>query len=81
MFISGVMTSCATTACEFNDPELWTQKGSAAFLSPNQAWTALYDMLNAPFAPEQQNGQSLNVPNPLSQPQLPYITDVANGAG
>ena len=80
MFIDGVMSSCTTTACTINDASSWEQKGQLDWLSPIQAWQALHDLLTAPFTPEQRNGQSLNLPNPIRQQNLPYITDFINGA-
>lgn len=84
MFISGALTTCGAAArCDFDDPRAWQDflpVVEGDFLPPTQAWQALYDTLNAPVTPEQRNDQSLNVPNPLSQRLLPYLTDVANTA-
>jgi hypothetical protein len=83
MFISGVTTSCTTTACDFTDTSDWTTKlGTNAFLTPDQGWYALYETMNAQFTPEvdQTTGESLRRPNPVEQRLLPYLTDFANGA-
>lgn len=85
MPIEGVLGTCgAAAACDFNDPRSWEDFLPVVnddFLPPRQAWQALYDTLNGPVTPEQRGGESLNVPNPLSQRQLPYLTDVTNATG
>lgn len=80
LFLAGVVSSCTTTVCTIDDATAWRQTGQLDWLSPLQAWQALHDLLTAPTTPEQRNGQSLNLPNPIHQPNLAHITDFINGA-
>jgi len=74
MIIQGVMTECQSSGClkpdTKPDTRPWKAFGTTSDLPPQQGWQALYDTLNAPFAPD-------GSPNTDPQTTLRWLTDIA----
>ncbi len=78
MQFPAIMSSCTTTSCTIDNTSPWQNTGQDDWLSPLQAWQAMYDTFNASTTPESINGQSLNLPNPIRHQIQSSITDFAN---
>lgn len=70
MIIQGVMTECQSSGCDTSDTRPWMDFSAVSDLPPRQGWQALYDTLNASFAPD-------GSPNTNPQITLRWLTDIA----